>query len=257
MRLYLAVAFLLLGSHLMSSAAEKDPQYYEVRSYVLGEKGDPAAIDTFLRDALIPALGRQGIGPIGALTNAANDETDSPRIVVVIPYDRAEQIESVTRALDEDSKYQADAKAYLDRGRDNPPYARIESELLSSMKCMPQLKVDPSSLSKPDRVYELRVYESANERLGNLKVDMFNSGEVPIFLDCGIHPVFIGQALIGPFTPNLSYLTTYPSEEARIEAWKAFRVHPDWTVLKKVAKYQGTVSKIHKYILVPKDYSQM
>ena len=33
-----------------------------------------------------------------------------------------------------------------------------------------------------NRVYELRTYESAHEKLGQLKVDMFNNGEVPIFL---------------------------------------------------------------------------
>jgi len=27
--------------------------------------------------------------------------------------------------------------------------------------------------------------------------------------------------------------------------------------LKQVAKYQGTVSKIHKYVLVPTDYSKI
>ena len=55
----------------------------------------------------------------------------------------------------------------------------------------------------------------------------------------------------------MSYLTMYPSEPARNAAWKAFRSHPDWMVLKEVAKYKGTVSKIHKYVLVPKSYSQM
>ena len=125
------------------------------------------------------------------------------------------------------------------------------------MDCMKQLKVPDGSLDNQDRVYELRVYESPNERLGNLKVDMFNSGEVPIFLDCGIQPIFIGQAVVGPQTPNLTYLTMYPGEQARGDAWKAFRVHPDWNVLKEVAKYQGTVSRIDKFVLVPKSYSQM
>ena len=86
---------------------------------------------------------------------------------------------------------------------------------------------------------------------------IFHSGEVPIFLDSGIQPIFIGQGVVGPFTPSLSYLTVYPNEEARLKAWKAFRAHPDWHVLKAVPKYAGTVSKIHKYVLVPKPYSQM
>jgi len=49
----------------------------------------------------------------------------------------------------------------------------------------------------------------------------------------------------------------YPNEESRLQAWKSFREHPAWKVLSKVKKYKGTVSKIHKYILVPKAYSEM
>lgn len=237
--------------------ADDAHQYYEVRSYVLGDQGDASAIDQYLENALLPALARQGIGPVGVLTNSPEDESGSSRIVVVVPYASADQIVTTKQKLGADTEYQAAAKAYLDREPNNPPYERIESELLVAMDCMPELQVDPASLNNRDRVYEFRVYESANERLGDLKVDMFNSGEVPIFLDCGIQPIFIGQALVGPFTPSLSYLTVYPDEAARIEAWKAFRVHPDWLVLKDVEKYKGTVSKIHKYVLTPKPYSQM
>jgi hypothetical protein len=238
-------------------SADDSHQYYEVRSYVLGEAGDVDAIDQYLSKALLPALGRLGVGPVGVFTNSEVDESGSDRIVVVIPYADANALAETKNKVEADTQYQADAKTYLDRGPKEPPYQRIESELLVSMDCMPQLEVTEGSLADDDRVYELRIYESANERLGNLKVDMFNSGEVPIFLDCGIRPVFIGQAVVGPYTPNLTYLTSYPSEAARNEAWKAFRVHPDWLVLKKVEKYKGTVSKIYKYVLVPKSYSQM
>jgi hypothetical protein len=49
----------------------------------------------------------------------------------------------------------------------------------------------------------------------------------------------------------------YPSEADRILSWKAFQTHPDWQVLKVVDKYQGTVSRIDKYVLVPTPYSEM
>ncbi|TWT76761.1 hypothetical protein CA13_72600 [Planctomycetes bacterium CA13] len=259
---YLALLFafvpvMVVCSSQVACAAEPGPQIYEVRSYLLGEKGDATAIDSYLRDALIPALDRQGIGPIGVFENANNDENNSKRIVVVIPYTDANQVVSVGSALLSDSQYAADAKLYLDREPSNPPYDRINSELLSAMDCMPLLAVPGGTLDNADRVYELRLYESPNERMGNLKVDMFNSGEVPIFLDSGIQPIFIGQCVVGPQTPSLTYLTLYPSEDARLKAWDTFRSHPDWKVLSKVAKYRGTVSHIDKFILVPKAYSQL
>ena len=245
----------LSGANRRSSASSD--QFYEVRSYVLGDKGDAAAIDEYLSNALLPALGRQGVGPVGVFANSKSDQTGSPRIIVVIPHDNANAVAAVKFKVESDSDYQAAAKAHLGRGPNESPYQRIESELLIAMDCMPRVKVPDGSLNNKDRVYELRIYESPNEHLGNLKVDMFNSGEVPIFLDCKIQPIFIGQSVIGPYTPNLTYLTMYSSETAREKGWKAFREHPDWKVLKEVAKYKGTVSKIHKYVLVPKGYSQM
>lgn len=254
------ISFLLLSIAMQltgPSVIAESPQYYEIRSYLLGKRGDADAIHEYLRDALLPAMHRQDAGPIGVFQNADEDESGSPRIVVVIPHETADSILICKKKLTEDAEYQKAAKSYLARGPKNSPYERIESELLVAMDCMPLLEVPKNQLNNPNRVFELRVYESANERLGELKVDMFNNGEVPIFLDCGIQPIFIGQAIIGPFTPNLSYLTTYPSEKARIEAWTAFRSHPDWQVLKKLSKYAGTVSTIHKYVMAPTDYSQI
>lgn len=251
--LLLIIAMLISGT----KATAESPQYYEIRSYLLGEQGDAEAIHEYLRDAFLPAMHRLDAGPIGVFHNSDEDESGSPRIVVVIPHEKADSIHICKKKLTEDAEYQKAAQAYLAREPKNSPYQRIESELLVAMDCMPLLEVPKNQLKNPNRVFELRVYESANERLGELKVDMFNNGEVPIFLDCGIKPIFIGQAIIGPFTPNLSYLTTYPSEKARTEAWTAFRSHPDWQVLKKISKYAGTVSKIHKYVMKPAEYSQI
>jgi hypothetical protein len=237
--------------------AETAKQCYEVRTYLLGDEGDSAAIDRYLSEALLPALKRQGIGPVGVFSPAENDSNGRASTIVVIPYENADSIAITRSKLNADPQYLNDAKAFLDRGPQEDAYARISSELLVAMDCMPQLVVADGSLENSDRVYELRLYESANERLGNLKVDMFNNGEVPIFLDSGISPVFIGQSLIGPQTPNLTYLTVYPNDQARLKAWDAFRAHPDWQVLKNVAKYQGTVSKIDKHILKAKPFSQM
>ncbi|MBL6724315.1 MAG: NIPSNAP family protein [Rubripirellula sp.] len=256
-RFFCCLIIALSFSMFQKTNAAEGHEYYEIRSYILGENGDPAAIDAYLESALIPALDRAGIGPVGVFSNSPADETGSQRIIVVIPYEKSEQISTVKKLLQADQEYLKAAEGYLGRGPRQSPFQRIESELLVSMDCMPKLEVNSDSLKNQERVYELRIYESANERLGDLKVEMFNSGEVPIFLDCGIQPVFIGQALVGPFTPSLTYLTVYPSEEKRGQAWQDFRVHPDWQVLKEVEKFKGTVSKIYKYVLSPKSYSGM
>ncbi len=253
------VAAVFSGAGMLSfseATAQESRQIYEVRTYLLGEAGDEAAVDGYLRDALLPTLSRVGVGPVGVFGNAPADES-APRIVVVIPYDSPAQMAAAAAAVDSDPEYAKAAEGYLDRGPKDPPYERIRSELLVAMDCMKRAAVPEGTLENDDRVYELRVYESANERLGNLKVDMFNSGEVPIFLDCGIQPIFLGQCVVGPQMPSLTYLTVYPDEASRGEAWKAFRSHPDWEVLSKDPKYAGTVSRIDKFVLTAKPYSQM
>lgn len=251
-----ALSVFAVGSKAQAQSDAKQ-QYVEVRTYHLGDNGDAKAVDQYLSMALLPALNRQGIRPVGVFTQAPADKNEQKIVVVTIPYDSADQMTKVAMELQGDKRYQADAESYLNREPRDAPFSRISSELLVGMKCWPEVTVDKNVLENKDRVYELRLYESANERRGNLKVEMFNNGEVPIFLDCGITPIFIGQALIGPQTPNLTYLTVYPNEEARGKAWDAFRVHPDWQVLKKVAKYKGTVSKIDLFVLQPAAYSQM
>ena len=86
---------------------------------------------------------------------------------------------------------------------------------------------------------------------------MFNDAELDIFLKCDIQPVFMGQALVGSQTPNLTYMTIYDDAKTRDACWKKFIEHPEWAVLKEVKRYLGTVSKIDKSDWVPKPYSQL
>ncbi|KLU04459.1 putative signal peptide protein [Rhodopirellula islandica] len=250
------IAALCLTASLKPAMSSAD-EYYEVRTIVVGEKGDAAAIDQYLEKALIPALERQEIGPIGVFAPKTKPDEQNATIFVIIPYAELGQMESSRAALAKDSEYKKAAADYLSRDTKTAPYSRISSELLTAMDCWPKTVVPAGTLENDERVYELRLYESANERLGDLKVEMFNQGEVPIFLDSGVQPIFIGQALVGPQTPSLTYLTVYKNDAAREKAWDAFRAHPDWKVLSKNPRFGGTVSRIDKFVLSAKPYSQM
>ena len=127
-------------------------QYYEIRSYVLGKNGDAEAVHTYLRSAWLPAMKRQSIGPIGVFTNSGQDQSGSDRVVVVIPYDSADAIQASKDKLADDSQYQKSAKTYLERGPEDSPYQRIESEMLVAMDCMPRLEVPADQLKNGDRV---------------------------------------------------------------------------------------------------------
>ncbi|WP_164101424.1 NIPSNAP family protein [Candidatus Laterigemmans baculatus] len=230
-------------------------QLYEVRRYVVGEEVDWIALDRYLSDVLFPALRRAGAGPIGLFAPAEGAESQDR--FVIITYERAEQIPAVRDQLREDQQF-IEATSTIEAGVPaRPMYDRIQSELLVAMEVMPTAKPAEGANAAASRVYELRTYESGSEKLGDRKVEMFNRGEVPIFLDSGIEPVFLGQAVLGPHTPSLTYLSVYPDDAARQQAWKTFIAHPDWKKLSGEAYYAGTVSKIYKFVLRSLPNSQL
>lgn len=245
-------------------------QVMELRTYTLKDESSAAAFDKYAAEALIPALNRLGIEPVGAFTLAAQQPApagaaagavksspDAPKVMLLLPAKSAQIIASANEHIAKDEAYQKKGAEYLATPSDKPLVARISSELLVAFDSWPQVKAPKQNSTGQPRLYELRTYESPTEHLGHLKIDMFNSGEVPIFLDCGIQPVFMGQAVVGDRMPNLTYMTVYDNAAALTAGWKRFSEHPEWMKLREVKKYVGTVSKIHKSNWEAKPYSQL
>ena len=118
----------------------------------------------------------------------------------------------------------------------------------------------PSKLTGPksERVYELRSYESASEKLHMNKVKMFNQGgEVDIFSRLGFNPVFYSQVVFGCKMPNLMYMTSFENMQSREEHWKAFSNDPAWKTLSALPEYQKNVSHSDIYFLRPTEYSEL
>jgi hypothetical protein len=78
-------------------------------------------------------------------------------------------------------------EAYPAAKPDDPVSLRIEASLLAAIPGMPRLeKPDPS---RP-RLFNLRVYESHNERAAAKKVEMLETAELAIFRRVGLTPVY-------------------------------------------------------------------
>ncbi len=232
-------------------------QYVSITEYQGIEPSRMPEFDEYLEKALIPALNLQGHESIGVLNRAKLHEDGTTSMFLLIPLANPSQLPSMIEKLTKDSAFLGNAEAYLKSDFKKPIYTRARSELLLSFDCFPKVRVPKQKLSGKDRLFELRVYESPNELMGHLKVEMFNSGELDIFSQCEIQPVFMGQALIGDKLPNLTYMTVYDNAEHRDACWKKFQANSDWLVMKADKKYEGTVSKIHKTDLLPRPYSQL
>ncbi len=208
-------------------------------------------IDAYLRDALLPALGRQGVGPVGVFTSL--DDPKDLSFTVLIAYRSLEVFAGVNPALKRDSAYLAAAKPYFDRSSKETAFTRIRSRFMKAFDGMPKIAVPKSG----PRVFELRTYESHHEEAAWRKIAMFNEGEIGIMRDVELGPVFYGETLVSDDVPNLTYMTHATDMDAHKKHWDAFRTHPKWDKMKVMPRFADTVSKITKTFLKPTAYSQV
>jgi hypothetical protein len=124
---------------------------------------------------------------------------------------------------------------------------------------MPVIENARSDKSSDPRLFELRTYESHNLKACLTKIRMFEEEEIGIFRRTGLNPVFFGQTIVGDDLPNLTYLLSFESMEAREKAWRDFVTHPDWIKLRSRREFADSeiVSNISNCFLRPTTYSEI
>jgi hypothetical protein len=226
---------------------------YELRAYSLKVAKKPL-LDDYLSKAFIPALRRLGTGPVGVFSDVPAGDEIAVYVLVVLP--NAELAVAIPDKLAADADYLKAGADFLNAPATDPVYERIDSSLLVAFEGMPHLAKPDTS--KP-RIVNLRTYESHNERAAKTKIEMFNTKELPIFQRVGLTPVFFGETIVGPRTPNLTYMLVFPDDDARKAAWGRFGADDDWHKLKSIPEYMDKeiVSKITNRILTPEPYSEI
>jgi hypothetical protein len=255
-RFHIRTGLFLLGIIFFSLPSRgQGRDIYQFKIYSIENENQEQRMDSYLKDAFIPALDRAGINNVGVF-KPINEEGPGKLIYVLIPFKSIDQFEKLDGVLAKDKIYLKDGADYINAAHDNSPYQRISSILLRSFKSMPNYGIPDHSTPRADQVYELRSYEGATEKLYEKKVEMFtDGGESKIFHDLGFQPVFFGEVISGPTMPNLMYLTTFKNKQSQDEHWQAFRSAPAWLELKDDKQYANTVSNSVKVFLRPTSYS--
>lgn len=249
-----AVACIALNS--FGQAKLKAKEYYELKIYRVKDKSQETVVDNFLKGAYLPALHRAGIKHVGVFKPIETDSTFGKRIYVLVPHPSLDHFVKTDEQLLADKTHSAEGKEYLDALYTNPPYERIETILLRAFPGMTQMEVPALTNARNERVYELRSYESASEKIYRNKVKMFNDGdEIGLFKRLGFNAVFYADVIAGAHMPNLMYMTTFASMTSRDEHWKTFGNDPQWKNLIGMTEYQHNVSKANIYLLRPTEYS--
>ena len=248
--------FLCLPMFSIAAPPKKTGEFYQITIYHFSNTAQQTVIEQYLKDAYLPALHRQQVKNIGIFTLIANDTATDKRIYVIVPLKSLEQVTQVTSKLDSDNEYQASGKAYIDATYKNPPYNRKENILAQAFPLAPFLNLPTLTGPRDARVYELRSYESATEKIFANKVHMFNEGgEVALFKQLNFNAVFYSSVIAGCNMPNLMYMTSFENMADRDTHWKSFGAAPEWKKISALPEYQNNVSKNTSFFLRTTAYS--
>lgn len=232
-------------------------EYYVLRRYQLNMGPQEKLTDSFLKDALVPALNRLGMKPIGVF--GADIGPGSPSFYVLIPSESLDTLANVDFLLERDAEYLKAGAPFLNAPATASAYVRAESSLMKAFEGWPKLIVPAATAARATRVFELRIYKSPSDSAHRRKVEMFNKAEFDVFQEAGFWQVFYGDTLVGPRMPNLTYMIGFGNLAERNKMWHAFGSSSAWKKLSTDPRYsyEEIVSSITNVILDPTPYSQI
>ncbi|QHN04175.1 NIPSNAP family containing protein [Granulicella sp. WH15] len=251
----LAASTLALSPAAFAAAPPADGrQFYELRKYTLSSGPHMGKVtDNYVSEALIPALAKLGIGPVGAFRLDYGNET--PTLYLLLPSSTAAALIGLDARLGQDAEYVKAAAEFNGGSTEQPAFHRVDSSLLWAFEGFPKLHVP----AKQTRIFQLRTYESPTHDAHLRKVEMFHKGEFEIFRQSGCESVFYSQTLIGPRMPSLTYMLSFKNLAALETGWDAFRANPAWKKLSSEPRYSTDtlVSNVTNLVLSPAPYSQI
>ncbi len=222
----------LTGLHGATAAGATDGrQYLELRKYTFAGPAQRQVFDAFMKDVAVPALNRLGIRPVGIFHEP---DKDSP-VYVLLPHDTLEGAATVNHRLLADATFRTEGSAIVDAPKAALPFQEEESWLMRSFAGIPRVE---TPVTNAGRVFQLRIYESPSLQTGQKKIEMFDeAGELKIFREVGLAPVFFGETLFGSKMPNLTYMLGFDSLAEQKAAWGRFGPHPEWQKLRAMPEY--------------------
>ena len=236
------IPFATTSANTKIKPLEPVKELYEIRTYELKFGGDRSTLLNHLKNNLAPALGKTGVNHFQLFEELGN--SDPKKIWAFISYPNAE-VYLKSQNLQSDADFVKASTTY--NAAPKPIYNRYSSWLLHAFAGLPQMMAPVENAA----LFELRTYEGYNEDAVRRKIKMFDVEEIELFLKVGLHPVFFGEMIAGPYRPCLTYMLNFKDMEEHDTNWKAFLQHPEWNKMKAKDEYANTVSNIRKVFLKP------
>ena len=228
-------------------------EFYQLRKYTLQTGPQLALTQSYFEHALIPALNRMAMAPIGAFRLDIGPET--PTYYLLIPAASVETLVLVDARLLDDAEFVKASAAFWAAPASASAFVRVDSTLMSAFAGWPKIAAPKSG----NRIFQLRTYDSPSYEGHIRKVQMFNEAEIGIFTRTGLAPVFFGDTLIGPRMPSLTYMLTFADVADLNAKWNVFVTDPAWKELSQRPQNADAeiVSNISNLYLSPLSCSQI
>ncbi|MFK8112438.1 MAG: NIPSNAP family protein [Rubripirellula sp.] len=239
--------FLFAGVLLLESA---DAEVFELRTYTTKE-GKLDALNARFRDHTVRLFQKHGIESVGYWV-PTDKEKSKNTLIYVIKHKSRDAAKASWKAFLADPEWKKAAKESGVGGLATAP----ESVYMELTDYSPEWNVDSENAkADEDDVFELRVYQAAEGKLGKLDA-RFRDHTIRLFDRHGIKSVAYWHATDEPDASNtLIYVVKHESRDAAKSAWKSFGGDSDW---KQAAKASG-VGRLAKppesTYMSPTDYS--
>ena len=240
-----------MGAGLAAAAeTEKRTRFFMVESFKLQAGTQGSRLHSFVKGQLLPRASSVWSGPKVFLD--AIVAPHMPQVLAIYGFTSLDELWSVHNKTFADPDV---AKGFADlESGPEPAFESQDSMLLEAAPYSPE--ITEAKRDKP-RIFELRVYHSPTFRQLGALHQRFAGSEVKIFHRSGIFPILYSSTLIGPNSPNLTYLIPFDSLADREKAWAAFGADPEWVKVRKesVEKYGQITSVQNISLWKATDYS--
>ena len=233
---------------LICAVLAEDTRCYELRVYTAAE-GKLEALNARFRNHTCKLFEKYGLTNVGYWV--PSDKSDNRLIYVISSPNRSAHTESFKAFLnDPDWK-----KAYATSTKNGRLVSKIDSTFMSATDYSPAVK---SVITKKNRVFELRTYTTAPNRLKNLHA-RFRDHTCEIFKNHGMTNVAYWTPMDnnkGKFNTLIYIISHYGTTQAK-KNWRGFVGDPDWKKVRADSEKDGKILAMtpHKVFMNSLDYS--
>jgi NIPSNAP len=227
-------------------AQNTDTRFYEMRTYYCNHGKLDALIQRFANHTT-KLFEKHGMTNIGYWIPVGNDST----LTYLLSFPSKDAHDASWKAFISDPEWQAVAKKSEENGK---IISKIVSIFLKPTDFSPEIK---SSISTPNRSFELRTYYEFPDKLPNI-LARFKNHSMKLLMNHGMENIMYFTTIEKDATtqPKLIYILAHKSQEVAKKSWDEFRADTNWIKVRDESEKSGRiVEKVESVFMNPTTFS--